>query len=59
MRRKLPIYAICFVNLIYLAPSVAVSGLLSAFPEVPEPVLQLLLTLPNLMGIAGIWACRC
>ena len=54
MRRKLPIYAICFVNLIYLAPSVAVSGLLSAFPEVPEPVLQLLLTLPNLMGIAGI-----
>lgn len=54
MRRKLPIYAICFVNLIYLAPSVAVSGLLSAFPGVPEPVLQLLLTLPNLMGIAGI-----
>ena len=54
MKTKLPIYALCFVNLIYLVPSVAVSGLVAAFPGVPEERLLLLLTIPNLAGIAGI-----
>lgn len=54
MKTKLPIYALCFVNLIYLVPSVAVSGLVAAFPGVPEKQLLLLLTLPNLTGIIGI-----
>ena len=54
MKTKLPIYALCFVNLIYLVPSVAVSGLVAAFPDVPEERLLLLLTIPNLAGIAGI-----
>ena len=54
MKIKLPIFAICFVNLMYLVPSVAVSGMVAAFPGVPEEMLQLLLTLPNLLGIVGI-----
>lgn len=54
MKIKLPIFAICFVNLMYLVPAVAVSGMVAAFPGVPEDMLQLLLTLPNLLGIAGI-----
>lgn len=53
MKTKLPIYAICFVTLIYLVPSVAVSGLVTAFPGVPEDRLLFLLTIPNLMGIVG------
>lgn len=52
----LAIGAICFVNLMYMIPSVAVSGMVAAFPQYNESTVLLLLTLPNLTGIAGIVA---
>ena len=51
MKIKLPIFAICFVNLMYLVPSVAVSGMVAAFPGVPEEMLQLL-SLIHIWGAA-------
>lgn len=53
---KVAIAAICFVNLLYMIPSVAVSGMVAAFPDQPQNTVLLLLTLPNLTGIAGIVA---
>lgn len=53
---KVAISAICFVNLLYMIPSVAVSGMVAAFPDQPQNKVLLLLTLPNLTGIAGIVA---
>lgn len=53
---KVAIGAICFVNLLYMIPSVAVSGMVAAFPDQPRNTVLLLLTLPNLTGIAGIVA---
>ena len=46
--------ALCFVNLMYMIPSVAVSGMVAAFPGYNENTVMLLLTLPNLTGIIGI-----
>ena len=51
---KMTIGAICFVNLMYMIPSVAVSGMVAAFPQYNESTVLLLLTLPNLTGIVGI-----
>ena len=53
---KATIASICFVNLLYVIPSVAVSGMVAAFPEQPQSRVLLLLTLPNLTGVAGIVA---
>lgn len=53
---QLAIGAICFVNLMYMIPSVAVSGMVAAFPQYSKDAVLLLLTLPNLTGIAGIVA---
>lgn len=53
---KVAIAAICFINLLYMIPSVAVSGMVAAFPDQPQNTVLLLLTLPNLTGIAGIVA---
>ncbi len=46
--------ALCFVNLMYMIPSVAVSGMVAAFSGYNENTVMLLLTLPNLTGIIGI-----
>ena len=53
---KMAIGAICFVNLLYMVPSVAVSGMVAYFTDYSENTVLLLLTLPNLTGIAGILA---
>lgn len=53
---KVAIGAICFVNLLYMIPSVAVSGMVAAFPDQPQNTVLLLLTLPNLTGVVGILA---
>lgn len=53
MKQRLAIYFICFVVLTYTIPSVAISGVASAFPQVGESAV-LLVTLPNLTGIFGI-----
>lgn len=54
MRKKLAIMSLCFTTLMYLVLTVAVAGLLDAFPGVPESRVMLVLTLPNLTAIAGI-----
>lgn len=54
MKIKLAILSICFVTLIYLVVSVAVAGLLAAFPQVAEGTVMLVLTLPALSAIIGI-----
>lgn len=53
---QLSIYAVCFVNLLYLLPSVAVGGMTQAFQGYSESLVLLPLTLPNLTGIAGVLA---
>ena len=54
MRKKAAIFSICFVTLLYLAPSVAMADIVSAFPEAAENAVMLILTLPSLAGIFGI-----
>lgn len=54
MRKKLAIMSLCFTTLMYMVLTVAVAGLLAAFPNVPESRVMLVLTLPNLTAIAGI-----
>lgn len=53
MKQRVAIYFICFVVLTYTVPSVAISGIVSYFPQVGESAV-LLVTLPNLTGIIGI-----
>jgi hypothetical protein len=54
MKKKIAVMSLCFTTLIYLVLSVSVAGLLDAFPDVPQSTVLLVLTLPNLTGIAGI-----
>ena len=55
-RIQLAVAAFCFVNLMYIVPSVAVSGMVAAFHDQPQSKVLLLLTLPNLTGIIGVLA---
>jgi len=56
MKTKIAVMSLCFTTLMYLVLSVSVSGLLAAFPTVPANTVMLVLTLPNLVGIAGVLA---
>lgn len=55
-KTKLAIYSVCFVNLMYMLPAVAVSGMVAAFPAANENAVLLVLTLPNLTSIPGLLA---
>jgi len=55
-RIRIAILSLCFVTLVYLVPSVAMNGILDAFPGVSESTVMLLLSLPSLVGLIGILA---
>lgn len=56
LKTKFAIYSVCFVNLMYMLPAVAVSGMVAAFPQAGENTVLLVLTLPNLTSIPGLLA---
>lgn len=56
MKTRAAVLSISFTVLIYMVISVAVSGMTASFPAVPESMLLLVLTLPNLTCIPAILA---
>lgn len=56
LKTKFAIYSVCFVNLMYMLPAVAVSGMVAAFPQAGENTVLLVLTLPNLTSIPALLA---
>lgn len=55
MKQKAAVLALCFTTLIYLVLTVSVAGLLAAFPDVSERRVMLVLTLPNLTSVLGLF----
>lgn len=53
---KIAIYAVCFINLVYLLPSVAMADLVAMFPQIPQATVMLTVSLPCLFSVAGILA---
>ncbi|MCL2694717.1 MAG: MFS transporter [Clostridiales bacterium] len=53
-RIRIAILSLCFIVVVYLVPAVAMNGILAAFPGVSENTVMLMLSLPNLTGLAGI-----
>ncbi len=54
MKIKAAILSVCSILLTYLVLTVAVAGLVAAFPAVPRSRVILVLTIPPLIAIAGI-----
>lgn len=52
-RNKVAIYAICFINLSYLLPSVAIADIAASFPATPRETVMLVVSLPCLTSVAG------
>lgn len=53
MGNRVAIYAICFINLVYLLPSVAMADMVDVFSPVPQATVMLTLSLPCLTSVLG------
>ena len=52
-RNKIAIYAICFVNLSYILPSVAMADMVHTFSSYPKEMVMMTLSLPCLTALIG------
>lgn len=54
VRNKIAIYAVCFINLVYILPSVAMADMVKTFSEIPQATVMLTISLPCLTSLIGI-----
>lgn len=56
MKQKIAILSLCFTGLMYLVITVSLAGMINAFSYADPSVVKLVISLPSLTGILGIWA---